>query len=259
MADKEVGDLADGGAAAEGDHVHAVRAGNSRDVTLGDAAGKSTGTSAGTVAAGDDSRITGAIQASVLTARGQMIRRGVSAPEAFAKGTQYQVVQAGANDPEYGPVALNQPAAISGELPGGNMAAASTSSKGAVEEALDAEVAAATANKSLHAGHLNSAAAYYALSDASPVAVPWNAFAANAVVTVTANRQIGNPTNEIPGQWRVILVKGNNTTDRTITFGSEFLGELPAIADCDDTTWYEITIHCVAVSHFTASAKKVKG
>ncbi len=109
MADKEIGDLTDGGAVQAGDLVHAVRGPNSRKValgtaagkaatefatsaqggkadsavqpgdlaavatsgdygdldnlpTLGDAAGKNIGTTAGTVAAGDDSRITGAAQ-----------------------------------------------------------------------------------------------------------------------------------------------------------------------------------------------------
>lgn len=52
----------------------------------GDAAFKNTGTSAGTVAAGDDSRITGAIQASLLTTRGDIIRRGASAPDRLALG-----------------------------------------------------------------------------------------------------------------------------------------------------------------------------
>lgn len=57
MADKEIPDIetAQGGATAatSGDKVHAFRSPNSRVVTLGDAAGKSVGTGAGTVAAGD--------------------------------------------------------------------------------------------------------------------------------------------------------------------------------------------------------------
>lgn len=56
MADKEIPDLTDGGAAAAGDIAHVVRGPNSRKVTLGGAAGLSVGTTAGTVAAGDDSR-----------------------------------------------------------------------------------------------------------------------------------------------------------------------------------------------------------
>lgn len=51
---------------------------------LGAAALLAIGTTIGTVAAGDDSRITGAIQSSVVTTRGDLIRRGASAPERFA-------------------------------------------------------------------------------------------------------------------------------------------------------------------------------
>lgn len=40
MADKEIPDMTDGGAAASGDLVHVVRGANSRKVALGDAAGK---------------------------------------------------------------------------------------------------------------------------------------------------------------------------------------------------------------------------
>lgn len=40
MADKEINDLTNGGAAQTGDLVHVVRSGNSRKVALGDAAGK---------------------------------------------------------------------------------------------------------------------------------------------------------------------------------------------------------------------------
>lgn len=62
MADKEINDLTDGGAAASGDLAHVVRSGNSRKVALGDAAGKSVGTGSGSVAAGDDPRVAAALQ-----------------------------------------------------------------------------------------------------------------------------------------------------------------------------------------------------
>lgn len=49
-------------------------------VTLGGAAVLNVGTAAGTVAAGDDSRITGAIQATTLTTNGQLLTRTSGAP-----------------------------------------------------------------------------------------------------------------------------------------------------------------------------------
>lgn len=55
MADKEIPDLTDAGAAVSGDLVHAVRSGNSRKMALGDAAGKNVGPAASEVAAGNHS------------------------------------------------------------------------------------------------------------------------------------------------------------------------------------------------------------
>jgi len=65
---------------------------------LGGAAVLAVGTTAGTVAAGDDSRITGAIAASTLTTRGDLLRRGASAPERFAAVTSGNVVAGNGTD-----------------------------------------------------------------------------------------------------------------------------------------------------------------
>ena len=65
---------------------------------LGGAAVLSVGTSAGTVAAGDDSRITGAIQSSLLTTRGDIITRGASAPQRLALGASSYVLTSNGTD-----------------------------------------------------------------------------------------------------------------------------------------------------------------
>ena len=62
------------------------------------------GTTANTVAAGDDSRITGAIPASLLTTRGDVIRRGVSAPQRLALGAAGHVYQSDGTDFVSGPL-----------------------------------------------------------------------------------------------------------------------------------------------------------
>lgn len=134
---------------------------------------------------------------------------------------------------------------------------ASTTVPGVVEKAISAEVAAGTADKYLAADHLVTTA--FALTDAAPVAVNWIANEQSFSLTVTADRQIGNPTNEIPNQFRTITVQGSDATPRTITFGSEFLGDVPTITDCSSTIWYDLYIRCVGTSHFAVSAKKVKG
>jgi len=136
--------------------------------------------------------------------------------------------------------------------------AATDESSGVVELATSAEVAAAAENKVLTAGHLETAAESVALTDASTVAVDWTA-AVNFTLTVTDDREIGNPTNGIPGTSRTILVQGDDSTDREITFDTEFLGDVPTITDCDDGTWYLLTIFCIAVDHFVVSKKRAKG
>lgn len=68
---------------------------------LGDAAAKNTGTTNGTLAAGDDSRITGAIQSSVLTTRGDIIFRNATVPARLGKGTTGQILRQGTDDPAW--------------------------------------------------------------------------------------------------------------------------------------------------------------
>jgi hypothetical protein len=105
---------------------------------------------------------------------------------------------------------------------------------------------------------IETASAGVALADAATVALDWDA-GINFTLTVTANRVIGNPTNGQPGTWRTILVQGNDATDRAITFGNQFLGELPTITDADNTRWYLLMIYCVSASHFVVSSKKANG
>lgn len=124
--------------------------------------------------------------------------------------------------------------------------------------ATDAAIAGATGTGYVSAAALETSAEAVALTDAAPVAVDWAA-SINFTLTVTASRQIGNPTNGIPGTYRTIIVQGDNTTDRTITFGNQFLGELPTVSDCDSGTWYALMMMCIATDHFAVSAKKVRG
>jgi hypothetical protein len=136
---------------------------------------------------------------------------------------------------------------------------ATESASGIVDMATEAEIySAASGAHALMAADLETAAAGVALTDAATVAVDWDT-GINFTLTVTANRAIGNPTNGQPGTWRTILVQGNDTTDRTLSFGNQFLGELPTITDCDSGRWYLLLIHCVSATHFTVSSKKANG
>lgn len=131
---------------------------------------------------------------------------------------------------------------------------ASESQRGVVEHATDAEIyAATTGNFVVTADGIASASVGVALTDAATVALDWGA-GIYRTLTITANRVLGNPTNGQPGTWRTIMVQGNNTTDRTLTFASNFGGEHPDLADIDDTKWYLLSIFCVTTSHFVAFA-----
>lgn len=133
-----------------------------------------------------------------------------------------------------------------------------STAEGSLSDALGAvasDVWAATLGKMFTTDLIETASAVVTLTDAGPVAVDWDTFV-NAQVTVTANRQIGNPTNGQPGTWRTIYVIGNNTTDRTITFGNQFLGDVPTITDCDNGRAYLLMIFCRTTSHFVVSSKR---
>ena len=109
----------------------------------------------------------------------------------------------------------------------------------------------------MHAGLLQSASALVTLTDAATVAIDWTA-GINFELELTANRVLGNPANGIPGTWRTIIVKGNATspaTQRTLTFGNQYGGELPSLTDIDDTKWYELILRCVTATHFLISAR----
>ncbi len=133
-----------------------------------------------------------------------------------------------------------------------NVNSASTSTAGISEIATDAEVRASTANKVIDAGLLSSAAAVVALTDAATVAIDWSA-GVNFQVTLTTNRVLGNPTNEVAGQWRTVLVKSDGGPD-TLSFGSEYGGEVPTIDDVTTSQFYLLSIYCKAAGQFLVTA-----
>lgn len=137
--------------------------------------------------------------------------------------------------------------------------AATDTATGVIEHATAAEVRAATAgNLAVTPALLESAAAIVTLTDAATVALDWDAFIVGEV-TVTASRVIGNPTNGQPGTFRHVVVKGNSATDRTITFGNQYLGDVPSLTDVDDTKNYLLSIFCYTATHFSVSAKRILG
>lgn len=124
--------------------------------------------------------------------------------------------------------------------------------------ATDSEIRSATGSGYVAASAIESASALVTLTDATTIALDWDT-GINFQVTLTANRALGNPTNGQPGTTRTVLLKGDSTTDRTISFGNEYLGSVPNITDIDSGRWYLLTIFCITATHFAVTSKKVYG
>ena len=85
---------------------------------LGAAALLAVGTAAGTVAAGDDSRITGAVQSSALTANGDLLTRAAGVPAPLAIGASATLLRSTGSAPAWvtGTTALDDVASTRGYL-----------------------------------------------------------------------------------------------------------------------------------------------
>lgn len=190
----------------------------------------------------------------------------VAGAGSFTAGTLYSVTFSAKGDPGEVPSSRTITAGA-GLTGGGTLAADRTIAVGAgtgiivnaddvaVDKASDANVRAAASNKVLTADLIESASALVSLTDASTIALDWDS-GINFTVTLTANRTLGNPTNGQPGTWRTVYVIGNNTTDRTLSFGNEYLGNVPSLTDIDSGQAYLLMIYCITTSHFVVSAKE---
>jgi hypothetical protein len=117
------------------------------------------------------------------------------------------------------------------------------------------EIRANSGNNPIVPSALPTAAAFVTLTDASTIAVDWSTFL-NGQVTLTSNRTLGNPTNAQPGESRKILIKGNSSTPRTLSFASNYKGEQIANVTFPDSTtaiWTLINIECITTTHFVVT------
>ncbi len=165
------------------------------------------------------------INAGLLTTRGDIIYRGASVPERLAKGTQYQVLQAGANDPTYGALNLAQAAAVTGVLPAANLPDASTSAEGVSEFATAAEYRVGTDTaRSLSVAEVWSAADDGTLDlVSSTYTVDFSLFASLATpsAAMAGNRTLGAPSNGKPGQHFIFRFTAATST-RTLTLHANY-------------------------------------
>lgn len=115
-----------------------------------------------------------------------------------------------------------------------------------------AQVRTGSASAAILASHLTSANDPVALTDAATVAIDWTA-GINFTLTITTNRILGNPTNEIPGTWRTVFVISDGGPDE-LTFGNEYGGTPPTLDDITTTKGYLLSIYCRATSQFLVFA-----
>jgi len=74
--------------------------------------------------------------------------------------------------------------------------------------------------------HVRDALDWETPSGSSNWTPDWEAFVA-ADWALSGNRTINNPTNLIPGAVRMVFFRGSNSNDRTISWGSSYVGTLP--------------------------------
>jgi hypothetical protein len=121
-------------------------------------------------------------------------------------------------------------------------------------EASAADIWSGTASRTVSAESVENALAFVTLTDAATIAVDLET-GINFVVTLTANRVLGNPSNGVPGKTYTVLVKGNDGTNRTLTFGANYKGDIPVINNVTSTNWFLMTIFCIASDHYTVAAQ----
>lgn len=92
-----------------------------------------------------------------------------------------------------------------------------------VSPATVANLRALTGQSPIQPAQLAAAAEMIFPSGAGNWTPDWTSFF-SADWVITASRTLGNPTNVIPGTSRMVTIRGNNTTQRTITLGTAYRG-----------------------------------
>lgn len=123
-----------------------------------------------------------------------------------------------------------------------------------IDKASAANIRAAAADKVITADGIESALALVTLTDAATVAIDWDAFEV-AQVTFAGNRTFGNPTNVQINRTRYVVIKGSDATERTISFGANYKGDLPT-GTVTSTSWLLIGLTALASDHIVVTSCK---
>lgn len=134
-----------------------------------------------------------------------------------------------------------------GNLSGLNNTATARSNLG-LAHASAAEIQAGTLSRAITPDGIEDACDPVTISGASNWTPDWSNFIV-AKWEVTANRTINNPTKVVPGTTRFVEISGSSATDRTISWGSNYVGSIPDGFVNSSTSWL--------VSLIAASATKI--
>jgi hypothetical protein len=151
---------------------------------------------------------------------------------------------------------INLTTDVTGDLPVADGGTGSSTAIGArsnlgLSYASAAEIQAGTASRAVTPDALEDACAPETISGASNWTPDWSTFIV-ATYEVTANRTINNPTNVEPGTTRLVEISGSSSTDRTISWGSNFVGNIPT-GTVDDTTTWLVSMTAVTTSKIYVS------
>lgn len=168
------------------------------------------------------------VKEATLTTRGDIFYRNATVVARLAKGTQYQVLQAGANDPAYDAVHLDQAAAVTGVLPAANLPDTSTSAEGVVELATAAEYRTGTdSTRALSVAEVWAAALAATLTDGANIAVDlaaginWGG-STTTKLSLGGNRTLSAPSNAKGGQCGILWFGASSST-RTLTLNGSWV------------------------------------
>lgn len=109
---------------------------------------------------------------------------------------------------------------------GGNSRKTTLGTAASKSIATASEIAAGTANKVITADGLEDALDPATSTASSALATDWSSEIVRDV-TASGDITLSNPTNVEPGTSRMAFIYGDDTTERSLSFGTSFKGALP--------------------------------
>jgi hypothetical protein len=117
-----------------------------------------------------------------------------------------------------------------------------------------AQIRAMSADVGLTCDRIASALGLVSIAGTANWTPDWSAFLVADFGGITANRTINNPTNVVVGTTRYAFVRGSSGTARTLTFGSNFKGDIPSLTDITTSKWYLLTMVAYSSTHIVISS-----